>query len=323
MDISWIFSKLGMFLGLMVILGVMFKVSDMYDVNAARSECNELAKKLGDSIGRTATISPQLIQAEGGVYSMKIDLPVKLHGSFYAIRLDFGGAVVVEYPQGYRGNNISCIGIIPAGAIPDNSAGEYLGVNNAYMISGNATEPYDDDVFVWPGPPSNIRVQTQRPFVIENREKQIMLEFVTKSDWAAFRIESSGDKLLSPISPEGGWEYVEHIYDHPPCQDNINTRKVSLLVKDNGDDKVTIRTGEGSGCSQAVDIVKLYFNDGIEQKLLMSGNIGCDTCSGGNSVYTFGVQNLIRPYNNKLKSLEYIQVNRTKNGMVITLGGIK
>lgn len=151
-DISWIFSKFGMFIGFLVILGVMVKVSEIYDVNAAHNECNDLARKIGDSIARASTVSPQLIEAEGGVYRMKIDLPGRLHGAFYNLTLDFGGGVIIEYLQGYRGSIFSCIGIIPAGAIPDDTKGEYLAVNNAYMIKGNTTKNYDDDVYVWPAP---------------------------------------------------------------------------------------------------------------------------------------------------------------------------
>lgn len=337
MDISWIYSKLGMFLGFMVILGVMFKVAEVYDVNAARDECNDLAKKIGDSMGRAATIPPQLIQAQGGVYRTKLDLPGKLHGAFYSLKLDFSGAVVIEYPQGYRGRRFTCIGIIPSGAIPDPSAGEYLGVNNAYMIAGNTTpNNYGDDVYVWPRPAPGVEVQTPPSYVLEEPIKEFRIEFVTQSDWVAFKLESSSDdELLSPasmgVSKDGTtWDYVNTMYSYPPCQTETRTTSITVRVKDN-DNAVTIRTGEGAGCSKnkaGDDTVKVYFNNYIqEEQLLESGaKIGCksgyESCTGFKTHTVGPLTYLIQPFNHELKSLRYIEVNKTRKGMVVTLGGL-
>ncbi len=325
MEISWLFSKLGMLIGFLVLVSVMYKAMEVYDVHTAQAECSELAQRVADTISSHTKISSQMIKAYGGVYKTRLALPPTIHGESYSIKISFKEGVEIYFPQGYRGRRVVGTATIPVSAIPRVEENKYLVVNNMYMVEGaNTPTDFKDDVYVWP---LEAGIEPESP--AENMVF-LTLEFDTPSDWVAFKLESSGDELVHPkneaVYDETSWNHGVKLYEATQNEDgtwNCKSRRktqILALIKENGDKTIKIGTGEGSGCSKGgEDKLRVYFFNGSEEEKVSEGIIGCRYgCEGGFQVHTIELPDY-RPPEKLVTTPTWLEVAKTRNLVIITL----
>ena len=116
MLIDWLFSKIGMFLFVLLLLEVLSTSYSTYDTYNIQREAEVLAKGIADDIADVARAAPQYSVAGG--HSKLISLPERVHGMPYLLRVDVDEYLVeIVVLDDNRNEEISARAFLPVAGI--------------------------------------------------------------------------------------------------------------------------------------------------------------------------------------------------------------